>query len=105
MEMLGGEAVRYLRMRCCSTASTLSILFFVANICFSRRPSCQYTRSQIAAHHAPFFMLRSTCSPIMSHFRLKNASHSSVGFLAKYLQRHNGFRVSKGGDRLQHVET
>ncbi len=26
-----------------------------------------------------------TCSPIMSHFRLKNASHSSVGFFAKYL--------------------
>ena len=45
-----------------------------------------------------------TCSPIMSHFRLKNASHSSVGFLAKYLQKHNGFRVYKVGDRSVHVE-
>jgi hypothetical protein len=29
---------------------------------------------------------RVTCSPIISHFRLKNASHSSVDFFAKYLR-------------------
>jgi hypothetical protein len=31
----------YLRIRCCSTESTLSILFFVASICLSKRPSCK----------------------------------------------------------------
>ncbi len=36
------EHGRYLRMRCCSTASTLSILFLVAIICFSSRPSCAH---------------------------------------------------------------
>jgi hypothetical protein len=37
----------YLRMRCCNTESTLSILFFVANICFSKRPNCRLMSARV----------------------------------------------------------
>ncbi len=77
----------------------MSILFFVASICLSRRLSCKLACVRDSAETAAAAATTSknqpasetiTCSPIISHFRLKNASLSSVVFLAKYLrcQRH-----------------